>query len=807
MKKTYTSLLILLVILISGCNPKTQQIDPVENVEDQIAPAVEATLQSIVLPSPTPTLEPEIRLEQSEFTLFIGDYSKALQEFETALKDAHNAETQAAAMTGMGRAHFMAGNYSGAIQSLLTVVENFEGIVDISDAYFFLGQSYANMQNLERSIWAYESYIARNPNSPIMAYLQELLGDTYAENHEYTKAIAAYEIAKASPQLSDVLPIDIKIGNMYTALGDDTNAIRIYMGVYEQTTNDYIKAQMDLLAGRAYVNLDYPEQAYARYLDAALNYPKAYDSYSSMIALLNAGIDVDDFAQAKVYYYARQYGESINAINRYVTANPTNYDGSALHFQALCLREMGDLQGAIAAWNTLITNFPDNKFFADAWDEIAYTQWVYLEKYTQAAETYLDFVAKYPDNPRAPDFLYEAGRIFERAEKFSESAATWERMINEFPTGNLSYRGTFNAAITYFRIGDYERSRTTFQRLLVLGDTPEDQAAAYYWIGKTYEAQGDQENAIALWVQASQKDPTGYYSERARERLIGNNPLEGSGNYQLDVDLDYEKELAQTWIRGNFGIDSTIDLNTLGALASDPRVIRGNAFWHLGLYTEAHIEYESLREAVKDDPISNFRLLDQLLKLGFYRSAIFTSRQILDLAGLDDQATLSAPDYFNHIRFGTFFKEFVLESAQVENLDPLLIFSVIRQESLFEGFIQSEAGARGLMQIMPATGQEMADRLGWPIPYTSESLYLPAVSIQLGTHYLFLQNNFFDGDKYAMLAAYNAGPGNALIWKDMAGADPDLFLELIRYEETRRYIMQISEFMHIYERIYENAPG
>ncbi len=209
---------------------------------------------------------------------------------------------------------------------------------------------------------------------------------------------------------------------------------------------------------------------------------------------------------------------------------------------------------------------------------------------------------------------------------------------------------------------------------------------------------------------------------------------------------------------------------------------------------------------LESDVINSFRLIQPLLKMGFYRSAIFASRQVLTLAGMDNNATLNAPAYFNHIRFGTFFQDMVLSYANTEKLNPLFLFSVIRQESLFEGFANSGAGARGLMQIMPATGQEIVTQMDWPQNFTPDDLYRPLVSIRLGARYLARQRDAFDGDLFAALAAYNGGPGNAAIWLDLAGGDPDLFLEIIRIKETRDYITQIYEFTNLYRLVYEKNP-
>jgi len=131
---------------------------------------------------------------------------------------------------------------------------------------------------------------------------------------------------------------------------------------------------------------------------------------------------------------------------------------------------------------------------------------------------------------------------------------------------------------------------------------------------------------------------------------------------------------------------------------------------------------------------------------------------------------------------------------------------VVRQESLFAAWVRSSAGARGLMQIIPSTGETLAAQAGWPPDYTAEDLYRPLVSLRLGAEYLGAQRDYFDGDLLAALAAYNAGPGNAAIWKELSGGDPDLFVELIRFDETRRYVQGVYEIFAIYRRLYDRTP-
>jgi soluble lytic murein transglycosylase len=317
---------------------------------------------------------------------------------------------------------------------------------------------------------------------------------------------------------------------------------------------------------------------------------------------------------------------------------------------------------------------------------------------------------------------------------------------------------------------------------------------------------GDHASAQANLEQAAGTDPTGYYSERARDILRSLEPFTPPQTYDLAYDLEAERLKADEWMRTTFGLPADLDLSELAELGNHSSMIRGNELWALGLYTEARNEFEAVRMAVAQDAVASYRLTHYLLELGLYRSAIFAARQVLDLAGMDDAATMSAPLYFNHVRFGIYFENLILPTAQEYNFNPLFVFSVVRQESLFESFIRSSAAASGLMQIIPETGQEIASNLGWPENYTNDDLNRPYVNIRFGIDYLDSQRNTFKGDMYAALAAYNGGPGNALRWKNLAPEDEDLFVELIDFSETRDYIRRIYEIFSIYRRIYDRTP-
>lgn len=140
------------------------------------------------------------------------------------------------------------------------------------------------------------------------------------------------------------------------------------------------------------------------------------------------------------------------------------------------------------------------------------------------------------------------------------------------------------------------------------------------------------------------------------------------------------------------------------------------------------------------------------------------------------------PAYFYLIRYGAYLPPLGAKTA-ADNYDVpiLLLFSVIYQESRFQAYVESSAGAQGLMQLMPATAAQIASEINYPPNFSEEDLVVPLYNLMLGTNYLSRQLYVFDGDTYAALAAYNSGSGNALEWKEIAGDDPDLFLGSVRY--------------------------
>lgn len=151
------------------------------------------------------------------------------------------------------------------------------------------------------------------------------------------------------------------------------------------------------------------------------------------------------------------------------------------------------------------------------------------------------------------------------------------------------------------------------------------------------------------------------------------------------------------------------------------------------------------------------------------------------------------------LRFPLPLKRTFSQMAQERTMNTSLLYAISRQESALYPLAQSPVGARGLMQLMPATAKETAGKLG--VPYRNEQqLFDPAMNIRLGSAYLKRLLDVYDGNRILAAAAYNAGPGRVKRWRDQSDNKPmDVWVESIPYKETRNYVQNVLSFDLIYQ--------
>ena len=174
----------------------------------------------------------------------------------------------------------------------------------------------------------------------------------------------------------------------------------------------------------------------------------------------------------------------MDALVRYLRANPDDHTDVAHYYLGLSYQALGEHAEAIDTWQELIDDHINERFWSTAFDEIAYTKSVFRNDPEGAIDTYLEFVDRSPLDERAPEFLYYAARTAERNNDLSRAARLWERIGTQFSTSSWAFDGLFQAGISRYRMAEFENAISLFQSSLGVTRNLGDQAAAYFWIGK-----------------------------------------------------------------------------------------------------------------------------------------------------------------------------------------------------------------------------------------------------------------------------------------------------------------------------------
>jgi soluble lytic murein transglycosylase len=148
-----------------------------------------------------------------------------------------------------------------------------------------------------------------------------------------------------------------------------------------------------------------------------------------------------------------------------------------------------------------------------------------------------------------------------------------------------------------------------------------------------------------------------------------------------------------------------------------------------------------------------------------------------------------------------------LEVSTFDGLDPLFVGALIMAESDWNPRALSRVGARGLMQLMPATCRRVADSIGVGVS-SDDQLFDPILNLQLGVAYLAELSRRFEGRLPLVLASYNAGEDQVSKWWSKRGGDDiEEFIANIPFRETRRYVQRVYVHYAEYQRIYRAPPG
>jgi soluble lytic murein transglycosylase len=393
------------------------------------------------------------------------------------------------------------------------------------------------------------------------------------------------------------------------------------------------------------------------------------------------------------------------------------------------------------------------------------------EKIDAAAELMLSA----PRDPAVlvdPDAWWVERRVLAREVILKRDYRTAYRIVagHSAQSSALRAEAEFHAGwIALEFLNDPETATPHFTVIQTVSTMPLSRSRAEYWLGRAAAAAGNNAEAERQFRLAAAY-PTTFYGQLALARL-GAETLPLSPHPRIDADARKRfaaLELAQVIYR-------------LVEIKKDDR--KTIFMRHLADTLTDPVQIALLTEMAEKDGDHSLSL--QLVKMAAYRGIAVD--------------TLAFPT------------KSIPSSTRVGNVDRAVVYAIARQESEFRTGAVSGAGARGLLQLMPATAKQMAKKAG--VAYSKAKLTSdPAYNAKLGSHFLDHLLDRFDGSYVMTFAAYNAGPSRVVDWVEKYGDPRDAqvdavnWIELIPFTETRNYVQRIMENLAVY-RARLGSPG
>lgn len=388
--------------------------------------------------------------------------------------------------------------------------------------------------------------------------------------------------------------------------------------------------------------------------------------------------------------------------------------------------------------------------------------------------------------------LWTLARLQEERQEWTRALLLYQRLSQEFPMAEQADDSLWQAGWLQYRQRRYQEALSQWQEFE--GRFPRSALLpqVLYWQARAAQQTGGQELASRLWQRLLADYPAHYYSAQAQT------VLQAAGGRTAAV---VPRGVPTTPMLLH---DPTLGLEPTAGASSRPRfhVLRIQELQQLQMYTQAGQELRLVTTLLPSTPAAQYALA----RLHIDNQQRPTAFRLLNMVveALSPAEVRGLPREFWTTLYPQVYWPEVSQQAQRTGVNPYLVLSIMRQESAFNPAALSSSGARGLMQLMPATAQEVLTKLKLP-PEPALRLFDPQLSVLLGTTYFAGLLQRYQGNVVLALAGYNAGPGRASRWREQwPGIPMDEFTERIPIDETRAYVKLILRNVMLYERLYKS---
>jgi soluble lytic murein transglycosylase len=363
----------------------------------------------------------------------------------------------------------------------------------------------------------------------------------------------------------------------------------------------------------------------------------------------------------------------------------------------------------------------------------------------------------------------------------AKAAEVFADLYHRYPQGALAERAAWKSGWWAYRTGAYAETIDIFESAAVNLRHADFRPAWLYWAARAHEHLAQVDAAMDGYARAIADYRNTYYGRaaiRAAERIRVALRPDGAGPVS-PARLD---------------LPPTVDA---GSRPPNAEVIQ--ELLAAGMFDEAIGELRLIQANGTTSPLIDATIAFAFNRQGRLRQGISAMRRAYPQFMAEGGEAL--PAEILTVIFPVDHWDLIQQYATWASLDPYLLAALIAQESTFQADIRSSANAWGLMQILPTTGRQYAQRLGIR-PFTTNRLTNPDVNLKIGTTYFSELVDHF-GDVAPALAAYNAGPSRAAQWlAERPGLSREEFIDDIPYPETQNYVKRILGTAEDYRRLY-----
>ncbi len=522
--------------------------------------------------------------------------------------------------------------------------------------------------------------------------------------------------------------------------------------------------------------------------DLRVNFSESfYDSISAMINRHSDKLSGDDLSEFRIWtleynYRKVRYTRAINLAEGWYGRggyeNP--YAWRAHLYRAMSFTKLRQHSRAQAIYRRL-----ENSLNKEVLDDSDLFKFYSEYSYTEAAlgnneksielnfEGYYHFVET--DAESAAKFLYDAADMSRLDLQFGTAIGLYTLYINNYPEHRLIDVARFLLFWSYYRLENYGGARNILDGIIVDAEEMSySRRRAEYWKGRVFEKTGEKEKASEIFCNFAQKFPATFYGSLAAGRVrhleIGC-PQTDDGEEETSIVFHDQRLIPDTdWV--------------VGALALNNRE-----------------QTRRILLLVNRNISNNGEEMDRLIAsyaartVGYHAMATRMITSISNFSG-------SSREYFKLV-YTIAFEEEILAHADFYEVSPMFVFSIARQESLFNIRAVSTSYAIGLLQILPSTAQLLANSENYG-KVTPSLLKRPLTNARFGIRYLSDLLKRFDGNAPLAAAAYNAGPGRVGRWvNNKSEMEIDEYIEDIPIFQTRNYVKRVMGNYAIYNYIFK----